>query len=105
MPFNNLEIVHSRVFEHLSSIGFLDLSYNKILYIDKNEFRNMKSLVELNLKNNKLQFLDTNLIQGCFNLKKFCLDGNFFTQNFSLNFYGLVLDQQGLFDPICEIDN
>ena len=62
----------------------------------------MPSLVVIDLRGNKLYNLHTNIIQGCHNLEKFCLYGNLFSSNITLNLNGLDnLDQSWIFSPEC----
>ena len=56
----------------------IDVSNNQISFVQKGEFRNMNSLMFLDLRENKLKNLILNLVQGCSNLKIFCLFGNLF---------------------------
>jgi Leucine-rich repeat (LRR) protein len=86
---NQLKILHSNSFKSMMKLDTIDASNNQISFIQKDEFRSMTSLSLIDLRRNKLQNLYANIVQGCINLKKFCLYGNLFPQNFSLNYDGI----------------
>ena len=99
---NKIKIIASNVFKMNSNLKYLNLENNEIEFINKSEFNNMTSLVTIYLKRNKLYNLDTNIVQGCNNLERFCLYGNFILTNITMNFNGLEnLDQSLIFDYEC----
>jgi hypothetical protein len=103
---NKLTVLHSKSFKSLLKIETIDVSNNHLSFVQKEEFRNMVSLNSIDLRFNKLKNLNLNLIQGCSNLTKFCLYGNLFSQEFSLNYTGLTnLNQASIWNLIQGCSN
>jgi Leucine-rich repeat (LRR) protein len=87
---NKLTTVNdSKLFENKTNINYIDFSANNLGLVDANVFRNLSSLVHLSLMSNRLVKLDYNLIQGCDLMQNFCLYGNKFPPNYTLNYTGL----------------
>ena len=80
---------NSNLFENKTNINYIDFSANNLVFVDSNIFRNLSSLVHLSLISNRLAKLDYNLIQGCDLMQNFCLYGNNFPANYTLNYTGL----------------
>jgi Leucine-rich repeat (LRR) protein len=100
---NKLTTVNdSKLFENKTNINYIDFSANNLGLVDANVFRNLSSLVHLSLMSNRLVKLDYNLIQGCDLMQNFCLYGNKFPQNYTLNYTGLNdLEDKRIFTVDC----
>jgi len=58
LDFNNLTIINSKHFSNIRMLYQLNLSNNKIIYIESNSFTNLNKLNVLDLSSNRIKFIN-----------------------------------------------
>ena len=77
------------MFKNKNELQEIDLSSNKIIYMEENLLHNLNSVQVLDLKYNLFSKVDFNIIQGSSNIQLFCLLSDYFLSNFTLNLTGI----------------
>lgn len=73
---NSIEIIHAGIFEGISRLIHLDLSYFDTRVVEEGVFRQLKFLAELDLSDNKIQNLSSGIFYGLVSLRRLSLSAN-----------------------------
>ena len=88
--YNRLLMMNSsEYFVYNQKLKYIKLTFNWMTYLDKNIFKNLTSVIGISLQGNRFRTIDSDIIQGCTNIKYFCLQSDYFFSNFTLNMEGL----------------
>lgn len=81
MSFNQISIIRENMFDQLTELTHLDLSFNQIFYFEKqNSFRGLNSLRFLNLSRNKLTQIEEENLNNMISIRFINLDFNKITR-------------------------
>lgn len=90
LSYNEISLFPVTAFSQVGfTLRFLDLSYNRIEYLDNNIFRNTQFLLSLNLKNNLLTVLSDNTFSSLGELRRLDLSFNSIKANYKELFHNL----------------
>ncbi|XP_023727532.1 slit homolog 1 protein-like isoform X1 [Cryptotermes secundus] len=101
---NQLQHLHYRLFENLTELCLLDLSYNLLVSLPPGTrtFRSQGKLETLALNNNQLTYIDEGLLKPLHSLRKLYLSGNPFTCDCRLHAAVLLSEERYIFtDATC----
>lgn len=73
---NNLEAIRSFYFDNMRRVQIIDLSFNKIIVIERGSFKDLFNVKYLYLGNNQIDTLDRDLFKAMVNLKNLDLAHN-----------------------------
>lgn len=101
---NQLQDLDYRLFENLTELCLLDLSYNLLVSLPPGTrtFRSQGKLEKLALNNNRLTYLDEELLKPLHSLRKLYLSGNPFTCDCRLHATVLLCERRNIYtDATC----